>query len=242
MEFYKKIYFNRHKTLVNNWKWFYRNGYSKYETLNLLLEKKVIGQAGIQPVNLNINGQNILASWFLDFAVLPEYRGKGLGKILTKKLMEQCPNLITFCNDKTLNLVKNLGWKNSSSTYRFVRPINPLKFIPFIKRLNIGDRTIRTYIKKKFNVKNSIKPININDNYEVIKNSIEKRNTKNIKDSFSIIRDQSWLYWRTMECPYKKNLYFFEYKNNFCIVNIFKEKNIKRLNILFYYFVDESCE
>ena len=37
-------------------------------------------------------------------------------------------------------------------------------------------------------------------------------NTKNLKDSFSIIRDQSWLYWRTMECPYKKNLYFFELK------------------------------
>ena len=45
-----------------------------------------------------------------------------------------------------------------------------------------------------------------------------------------------------MECPYKKDLYFFEYKNNFSIVHIFENKGIKRLNILFSYFIDESVE
>lgn len=43
-----------------------------------------------------------------------------------------------------------------------------------------------------------------------------------------------------MECPYKKDLYFFEYKNNFAIVRIFTNKNVKRLNILFSYFTDQN--
>ena len=38
-----------------------------------------------------------------------------------------------------------------------------------------------------------------------------------------------------MECPYKKNLYFFEHKNDFAIVNIYSNNKIKRLNIIYSY-------
>jgi len=241
-EFYKKVYFDRHKSLINNWRWWYRSGYSQYETLILSLEKKVVGQAGLQPVNLNINGEKILAAWFLDFAILPEFRGKGFGKILTKKLMETCPHLITFCNNKTLGIVRKLGWQDNSSISRLARPINPLKFIPIVKNFNFGDVIFRNFIKRKFTFKNTVQPKEISNNYDVIEESFKKRNIKNIKNSPSIIRDEKWLYWRLMECPYKKDLYFFQYKNNFSIVHIFSNKGVKRLNVLFSYFIDQSNE
>ena len=41
-----------------------------------------------------------------------------------------------------------------------------------------------------------------------------------------------------MECPYKKDIFFFEYKNNFAIVHIFFNY-VKRLNILYTYSTDE---
>ena len=44
-----------------------------------------------------------------------------------------------------------------------------------------------------------------------------------------------------MECPYKKDIYFFEYKNNFAIVHIFF-KDVKRLNILYTYSTDTTYE
>tara|TARA_B100000579_G_scaffold418117_1_gene415342 strand:+ start:82 stop:1095 length:1014 start_codon:yes stop_codon:yes gene_type:complete len=241
-EFYKKVYFDRYKNLKNNWTWWYRSNHSQYETLILLLEKKVVGQAGLQPVNLNINGEKILAAWFLDFIILPEFRGKGFGKILTKKLMETCPNLITFCNEKTLNIVKKLGWEYDTSVSRFARPINPLKFIPVVQKLNFGDAIFRNFLKKKFYFENSIKPMEISNNYEVVLESFKKRQYNNLKDSPEIIRDEKWLYWRLMECPYKKDIYFFEYKNNFSIVRIFQNKGIKRLHILFTYFIDQFNE
>ena len=125
-EFYKKIYSDRHKTLIKNWQWWYRSDYSQYETLVISLEKKIIGQAGLQPVDLSVNGKMISAAWFLDFAILPEFRGKGFGKILTQKLMETCPYLITFCNSKTLGIVRKLGWQENSSIMRLARPINPI--------------------------------------------------------------------------------------------------------------------
>ena len=45
-----------------------------------------------------------------------------------------------------------------------------------------------------------------------------------------------------MECPYKKDIYFFEYKNNFAIVHIFTTDNIKKLNILFTYSVEKNFD
>ena len=131
-DFYKKNYFDRHKSLINNWKWWYRIGYSKFEPLIISSGEKVLGQAGTQPIDLSINGKKVLASWFLDFSVNPELRGKGIGKNLIKKLMETCPNLITFCNEKTLKIVENFGWKDNFSTVRLAKPINPLKFLPIV--------------------------------------------------------------------------------------------------------------
>ena len=67
-------------------------------------------------------------------------------------------------------------------------------------------------------------------------------NKKSINNNYAtIIRDEKWLHWRLMECPYKRDIYFFEYKNNFAIVHIFF-KNVKRLNILYTYSTDISYE
>ena len=55
-----------------------------------------------------------------------------------------------------------------------------------------------------------------------------------------INRDESWLHWRLMECPYKKDIYFFEHNNSFSIVHIYFVKKIKRMNILFTYGINET--
>ena len=63
-----------------------------------------------------------------------------------------------------------------------------------------------------------------------------------IKSSVEVIRDESWLHWRLIECPYKKDIYFFEYKNNFAIVHIFATGNVKKLNVLYTYAIDNPDE
>ena len=46
------------------------------------------------------------------------------------------------------------------------------------------------------------------------------------------------MHWRLIECPYRKDISFFEYKNNFAIVHIFLAENIKKLNIMYTYSTD----
>ena len=107
-DFYKKIYHKRYKSLTSNWRWWYRVGYNDFEPLILSIDDKIIGQAGLLPADLNILGNKVKAIWFIDFAILPEFQGKGFGKILTKEWMKICPNQITFCNNLSLKIFKKV--------------------------------------------------------------------------------------------------------------------------------------
>ena len=240
-DFYKKTYHKRHKTLTSNWRWWYRTGYSEFESLILSIDNKIIGQAGLLPIDLNILGNKVPAIWFVDFAILPEFQGKGFGQILTKEWMKICPNQITFCNNQSLRVFKKFGWKNNLSTKRFVRPINTLKFIPIVRRLklNFVNRTLRYLIKKKYSRNVSINPYKIGDNFKIIRDSFKIKKIARNNGFAEIIRDEKWLHWRLIECPYKKDIHFFEYKNNFAIVHIFLIENIKKLNILYTYSTDK---
>jgi len=241
LDFYKKVYKKRHKSLTSNWRWWYRIGYGAFEPLILSLDNKVVGQAGLLPVDLNIIEQKIPAIWFIDFAILTEFQGKGYGQILTKEWMKICPNQITFCNDLSLKVFKKFGWKNNLSAKRLVRPINTLKFLPILKKfnLNFSNTILRYFIKKKYKRNISINPYKISDNFKIIQDSSKIKIIVKNNEFAEIIRDEAWLHWRLMECPYKKDIYFFEYKNNFAVVHIFLIENIKRLNILYTYSTDK---
>ena len=243
-EFYKKTYYKRYKSLTSNWRWWYRVGYNELEPLILSVDNKVIGQAAYLPINLNILGNIVPAIWFVDYAVLPEFKGKGLGKILSKEWMKICPNQMAICSDDSLRVLKKLGWKDNYTTKRLARPISTLKFLPILKnlKLNFVNRTLRYFIKKKYSRNISINPYKISDNFKIIDDSFKLRKIVKNNEFAEIIRDEKWLHWRLIECPYKKDIYFFEYKNNFTIVHIFLIENIKKLNILYTYSADKVQE
>ena len=244
LNFYKKIYHNRYKSLTNNWRWWYRIGYNKFEPLILSIDNKIIGHAGLLPVDLNILENKVPAIWFVDFAILPEFQGKGFGQILTKEWMKICPNQITFCNNQSLRIFKKFGWKNNRLTKRFARPISTLKFLPIVKefKLNFVHKMLKHFNKKKYDHNTSINPYKINNNFKIINDSFKIKKIVKNNEFAEIIRDEKWLDWRLMECPYKKDIHFFEYKNNFAIVHIFPIENIKRLNVLYTYYTDNSEE
>ena len=242
-DFYKKTYYPRYKSLTNNWHWWYRVGYNEFEPLIISIDNKVIGQAAYLPTELNVLGNKVPAIWFVDYAILPEFKGKGLGKIMYKEWMKICPNQMAICSDDSLRVLKKFGWKDNLATKRLARPINALNFLPVVKnlKLNFVNKILRYLIKKKYNRNISINPYKINDNFKIINDSLKlKKNSKN-NEFASIIRDEKWLNWRLMECPYKKDIYFFEYKNNFAIVHIFFNY-VKRLNILYTYSTDVPQE
>ena len=242
-DFFKKAYHKRYKSLTNNWRWWYGTNHSEFEPLILSIDQKIIGQAGLLPVDLKIKQKIIKAIWFIDFIILPEFRSKRFGQILTKEWMKICPNQMAICSDDSLRVLKKFGWKDNLATKRLARPINALNFLPVVKnlKLNFVNKTLRYLIKKKYNRNISINPYKISDNFKIINDSLKLKKNSTNNEFASIIRDEKWLNWRLMECPYKKDIYFFEYKNNFAIVHIFFNY-VKRLNILYTYSTDTPQE
>ena len=243
-EFYNIAFRDRNKILINNWKWIYRSGYLNYEPILLLNnKKKIIGQAALMPAKISYKDIIYPAVWFVDFVILKEFRGKGLGEYLTKEWMKICPNQITYCNDSSLKIFKKLGWQDSKTSKRIAVPVNYFKFIPIIKKYNFTVLE-KFFLKKKENKLNKIPLISpkllIKDKNKIINLFLSKKVISN--DNLQILRDEDWFVWRFCDCPYNKNIYYFEYENNFTIVHIFKTNNIKRLNILYFFCSDSSKE
>ena len=241
-EFYKKVYPERFKSLTENWKWWYRFDKEFAEPIVLLLDNKVIGQAAFLKNEVIISNNKIPAIWFQDYAVLPEFIGMGLGKLLTKEWMKICPNQMAICSPYSYRVLKKFGWNFDFETERLVKPFNYTKFFPILNKFNLRllNAFPRFLIKNKFNDEIQIKPYNLSSNYKVILESFNKKGSQSVRDLPKINRDDSWLHWRLMECPYKKDIYFFEHDNSFSIVHIYFVKKIKRMNILFTYGIEKT--
>ena len=171
-----------------------------------------------------------------------EFMGMGLGKLLTKEWMKICPNQMAVCSPYSYRVLKKFGWNFDFETERLVRPFNYTKFFPVLNKFNMSllNAFPRYLIKNKFNDKLQIKPYNISKNFKVISESFDKKKSQIITgDLPKIDRDINWLNWRLMECPYKKDIYFFEHNNSFSIVHIYSEKKVKRMNIMFTYGVEK---
>ena len=51
LSFYQRVYHRRCNSLANNWRWWYRADHSEFETLILLVDNKIVGQAGVLPID-----------------------------------------------------------------------------------------------------------------------------------------------------------------------------------------------
>ena len=239
--FYQNVFPKRSKFLVKNWRWLYRINYNNIEPIILTNNNKIIGQLGLIPVNLRVGDQILSATWFVDFIITPEFQGKGAGSVLVKEAMKMSPIQMAFSNQNALPVYKKFQWSLIPSMKRLGRPINPIKWIPYLNSSNLKIlKTIYNFnLKKKLNIINNIKPYSFNDNSKIITESFLKK--KNLhSNNPEIERDESWLNWRLIKCPYANNIKFFEYKNNYAIAHIFKDHNKIRLNIIYHYFTEED--
>ena len=54
-----------------------------------------------------------------------------------------------------------------------------------------------------------------------------------LKKSVGLIRDENWFKWRILNCPYKKDIYIFNFKGNFIVVHMKLKNNLKILSIVY---------
>lgn len=81
---------------------------------------EIVGQLATILVQLKAGAAYTKAIWILEFILLPEYRGRGLGKRLVLAAREQYPTMITLgINEASTRVFNSLGWVSLGSTHRY---------------------------------------------------------------------------------------------------------------------------
>jgi GNAT superfamily N-acetyltransferase len=88
--------------------------------------KRIVGQLATIPVELKVGGDQTRAIWILDFVILPEYRGRGLGKRLVLAARESFPTMITLgINEQSTAVFRSLKWVALGGVHRYHRLLYP---------------------------------------------------------------------------------------------------------------------
>jgi GNAT superfamily N-acetyltransferase len=118
------------KSEFDFWKWHYlENPYTTLDDIPLWIVKDkehIVGQLATIPVALKVGERETRAIWILDFIVLPQYRGRGLGKRLVLASGESHPTMITLgINEQSIPVFRSLNWVALGGVHRYHRLIYP---------------------------------------------------------------------------------------------------------------------
>jgi len=213
-QFYKAIYPERFDFLQSSWQWLNRTNEFPQLPLVATYENQVIAHAGFMPIKIAFNGSYHTGAWFIDLAVLPEFRRYRIGSQITQAWMEQFDfQMAIYCNEKSIVLFKKIGWIQSFKSFMQVIPIIPFNYPGFKKRLphwlcNVGNLISTPLLKIWFQQKafssNSYSIVDI-DGGRLADFSKKCLLRTPSKDCVSIVRDLDFLTWRVLSSPYKNH-------------------------------------
>ena len=222
LKFYQAS-FNYNNSNPSSFGWRYRLGFKSFEPLVLIVDDEICGHAGLIANDFKIKDNIKTGIWFTDFYVKEKYRSLGYGKILAQAWMKICPIQVTLCNETSLKIFKKLDWSYNNKFLRKIKISNFINFIPILKQsknLNINNDDLEELKLKE------------TDNQTISRIAKESEQLLSQK-SFGIVRDENWFKWRVLNCPNKKNIIIFNYKDINIITEIKIKNNFKILNIIY---------
>ncbi|MEP6719785.1 MAG: GNAT family N-acetyltransferase [bacterium] len=131
------------------WRWHYlENPFTSLDDMPLWIVRRgeqIVGQLATIPIHLKVGKDKTRAIWILDFVILPEYRGRGLGKRLVLAAGESFPTMLTLgINAQSTAVFRSLKWVALGGVHRYHRLLYPgdafrevSKFEPLRRLINL---------------------------------------------------------------------------------------------------------
>jgi len=231
-QFYALTYPDRLDLFRKSWQWINRSDFYDHKIpLVLMYESRVIAHAGIMPVVFNFQGETMTASWFIDFAVLPEFQRYGLGNLLTKEWMKFSDIQVTFCNEKSIIVFKKNGWVETFNTYMHTNMVTIFNHPRWKNRIpsffRKGLNTIFYPLIYAVYARHAYKDINkrviqLEEGFlNVFAKQYDARKSK--VDSSGPARDINFLKWRLLNSPYHSFYYSYQGKDFSAIISMRSE-------------------
>jgi GNAT superfamily N-acetyltransferase len=93
--------------------------------------RRLVGLCAYMPFTLRARGQELPAAWFVDFYVLPDFQGHGLGKRLTAWVEERFAVTASLSQtEMAYRVFKKLGWHERMPVTMYVNPWPMRGFLP----------------------------------------------------------------------------------------------------------------
>ncbi len=92
--------------------------------------EQLIGQVGVIPIDLRLNGARLRGGWCVDLFVLPEYQGRRVGENLVAAVQRAFPVTLTLGQtDAAYRLARRLGWCAAGALTHSRQLLRPLSGI-----------------------------------------------------------------------------------------------------------------
>jgi GNAT superfamily N-acetyltransferase len=200
------------KSEIAFWRWHYlENPYTSPDNIPLWIVRsrnQIVGQLATIPVELKVGKDKTRAIWILDFVILPEYRGRGLGKRLVLAAQESFPTMITLgINEQSTAVFRSLKWVALGGVHRYHRLLYPgdaisevSKFEPLRRLVNLGYAPFRPhYVRRSDSEGCSVREITTFDaDFEDLWQRAGAQWT------CAVVRSPSYLEWQFARQPGKK--------------------------------------
>lgn len=223
-DFYNIMEPERSSLLPHIWKWLCRSSFYDNKTpLVILYNDCIIAHAGMMPFNVFFDGKYYTASWFIDFAVLPEFQRQGLGTLLAERWMEFSDLCVEAGhNEKSGGAFKKLNWVESFDSYLHYYFIKPSSQLEFINSMPLFLRKILNNVPPSFFKIINHQYISSIDNLrfdDLNSDSLDKfiNSIKMTDNTVEPIRDYEYISWRLLNSPDK---------NKYRIISIDEVNNI----------------
>lgn len=233
--FYAEAFPQRAAFLSEHWRWLYRLGrFPGIEPLVLVAGERVVGQAGVIPVMLSRLGKTAPAMWFVDFSILPEFQGQGHGKALTEAWMAQCPDRITFCNDRSIEVFRKFGWKERFDSSVLTRPLE--LSAPLARRAGAVGSALGSVLNAPARLWLRARSLGA-PALDVSPLPLDAGGLAERLDMTSgeprIVRDADWVRWRLLENPRRAEFRLAEAGGVSAVFRLFESLGRKRAHLLY---------
>jgi len=232
--FYREAFPERGGFLAEHWRWLYRVGrFPGIEPLVLVKGRRVVGQAGVIPVMLARLGKTAPAMWFVDFSILPEFQGKGHGKALTEAWMAQCPDRITFCNERSIEVFLKFGWKERFDACALTRPVE--LSAPLARRWGAAGSLLGSALNAPARAWLSARSLGA-PALNVMPLPLDAGGLAERLDAPSgeprVVRDADWVRWRLLENPRRAELFIADAEGISAVFRLFESLGRRRAHLL----------
>jgi GNAT superfamily N-acetyltransferase len=190
------------------WNWHYlENPYTAKDDIPVWVVKdgeRVVGQAATILVELKVAEETRRGVWILEFVLLPEYRGRKLGKRLLMLAREKYPTMLALgYNELSGNVLRSLDWVSMGTIRRYHRLLYPGNAVRAVKPvrelLNLGYSPLRpTSLEKSPSHRFTIREL---ANFDASFDDLWRRASG--QWPCAVIRSSSFLEWQFRRQPGK---------------------------------------